>query len=839
MPSIVKVIEELWIDRKQFDSYYEQVVWTPLKSKVLIISEKNFDSIKKLVEEKKWVSSKKIVKVVKSATPKIIKSGDFASQSGFLSGLWFSTQEESSVVEEIWSLATKTDFDLIKEQVEIQKKEQDLKKPSFGDFNKTKSNFVHNTPRTSSQTQHKQVSQNVNRPNTRPVSKPNNSQSPNRNTTQNTQHQKPNNFSNNKTSNVNFSRPSGNFHNSQNKTNNTQQSSTSNNSNTNNNFVRKKKEQTTSQNLVKKSQIFLDKSVTVKEFSEKMWVDLIELMKALLKNQIMVWINSSIDFDTASLIGADFGIEIKKKEAKLAVESFLDWDLQAILKLDLDSDCKLMERPPIVTVMGHVDHWKTTLLDYLRKTSVASGEAWGITQSIGASVVDYDGKRITFIDTPGHELFTSLRARWAKLTNVAIIVVASDDGLMPQTIESINHAKAAGVPIIIAVTKIDKPWVKIDQIKTDITKYWLTPEDWWGDVPVIWISAITWVGIPDLLEAILLQSEMLELKFNPSRSAVWVVLDAYKDPKQWVVASIILMTWTLQVRDYVVAYNTYWKIKKMWDWKWKDVARAVWWEPVQVLGFTEIPEPGRIVEVVANEKLAISKVELIKSHYVGEDQQSVVQQFLSQLKKNSDEVATLNLVLKSDWSSSLEALKQAVDWINLPQNVDVKVIHSDIWPFSDSDLSLAQASKALLLGFNLPVTNNIKKKALWNWVDVKSFDIIYELTQYLEQIVLWMVKIEQEEVVIWKLDVLGVFYRNWKEMVIGWKVIEWIAQNKVSFRVIRDWEVLASWQITSLQKDKNNVKEVAVWHECGMKVKVWKKIEEKDILEFWEMRDKV
>jgi translation initiation factor IF-2 len=319
--------------------------------------------------------------------------------------------------------------------------------------------------------------------------------------------------------------------------------------------------------LVKKSELYMDEKITLKEFSEKMWVTLVDIMKKLMENKIMTWINSSLDFDTASLIGAEFWVEVKKNEAQLDMESFMSWDLQKILDLDKEAPVRL-ERAPVVTVMGHVDHWKTSLLDYLRKTSMAEWEAGWITQSIWASVVDYNWKKITFIDTPGHELFTSLRARWAKLTNIAVIVVAADDSVMPQTIESINHAKAAWVPIIIAITKIDKPGHKRDQIIADIAAQWLTPEEWWGDVPVIGVSSKTWEWIDKLLENILLQAEMLELRYNPNRSAVWVVLDSYKDAKQWVIASIIVLTWTLQVGNIIMAYNTYWKIKRMQNWKW-------------------------------------------------------------------------------------------------------------------------------------------------------------------------------------------------------------------------------------------------------------------------------
>ena len=598
-------------------------------------------------------------------------------------------------------------------------------------------------------------------------------------------------------------------------------------------------EATTSENLVKKSEMFMDDKITVKEFSEKMWVSLIEIMKKLMENKIMTGITSSLDFDTASLIWAEFWVEVKKNEIKLDMESFMSWDLQKILDLDKEAPV-LLERAPVVTVMGHVDHGKTSLLDYLRKTSMADWEAWWITQSIWASVVEYNWKQISFIDTPGHELFTSLRARWAKLTNIAIIVVAADDSVMPQTIESINHAKAAWVPIIIAITKIDRPGHKYDQILSDIAAHWITPEDRWWDVPVIGVSSKTWEWIDKLLENILLQAEMLELKYNPNRSAVWVVLDSYKDAKQWVIASIIVLTWTLQVWNIIMAYNTYGKIKRMQNWKWASIQKAVWWQPVQVLWFTDLPEAGRIVEIVNNEKEAQHKVSIIQEQEASHRSEWAVQEFIAQLKAWwTNKISELRLILKAEWASSLEALQQAVQWLELPKNVTIKVIHSDVGQFSESDVSLGKVAKALLIWFNVSINSILKKKADQQKVEIKSFDIIYELTDYLLNLLQWMVEIEKEEVVVGKLEVLWIFFTQSKEMTIWWMVIEWKVKNKLKFRVHRWEEIICNWEILSLQRNKDQVKEVMAWEDCGMKVKTGKKIQEKDILEFYEMQDVV
>ncbi|MCX6824038.1 MAG: translation initiation factor IF-2 [candidate division SR1 bacterium] len=593
---------------------------------------------------------------------------------------------------------------------------------------------------------------------------------------------------------------------------------------------------TTSANLVKKIEIYIDDKITVKEFSEKMGVPLPELMKKLIQNKIMTSITASLDFDTAALIASEFNIIVKRHENKVTVQTFMSGDLQAILDMDKGAE-HLLPRPPIVTVMGHVDHGKTSLLDYLRKTVVAEGEAGGITQSIGASVVEYNGKKICFIDTPGHELFTSLRARGAKLTNIAIIVVAADDSVMPQTIESIGHAKESGVPIIIAITKIDKPGKNLETIKQDLAKYGLIPEDWGGDTPIIGISSKTGQGIPELLEAVLLQTEMLDLKYNPDRSAVGVVVDAHKDPKQGVVSTIIVMTGTLKIGDTIVAYNTTGKIRRMQNRKGQSITKATGGDPIQVLGITSLPDPGRIVEVVKNEKEAQEKISLIQEQVSKTADDSVVKQFISQIQANVFG-AELKLILKSDGSSSLEALQQAVAAIQLPKNVTMRVIQASVGHFTESDLSLAQASGALLLGFNISMNALLKKKADSMKIEMKNFDIIYELVDYLDKLLLGMVEIEQHEVMFAKLEVQGIFFTKNKDMTIGGKVTFGKLHGKPKFTVLRGEDILCTGNVVSLHKNKDEVKEVGEGDQCGIKVTTGKKIEIGDIIEFFEMQDK-
>lgn len=829
MPKISEALETLGIDKKEFKTLYEKILDKEFNSKVSTISEKNLEEISKEIK-----SSKKSKK-----WDTVLKADELQGfWWWFLSGLWFSEKK----VEE-----RTDDFD----------DEQDVQESLLLEKPKKEENKQH-APMSFNTTQPQKpnpiisFSQEIkseNKPAFAPRPQQNNRPAPSRPPQHWGMQNKP--FWNNRPGTFNHwwtnqhhnNTTSGQHYNPNNRYqgNNNQQrtfNQTNTNSRNTSNPVQTKVQKiaTTSENLVKKIEIVINESITVKEFSEKMWVSLPEVMKKLIENKIMTWLTASLDFDTASLIASEFGIVVKHKETKLDVETVMTWDLQSILDLDKDAE-NVETRAPIVTIMWHVDHWKTSLLDYLRKTSVAEWEAWWITQWIWASLVNYNNKKICFIDTPGHELFTSLRARWAKLTNIAVIVIAADDSVMPQTIESIWHAKAAGVPIIVAITKIDKPGQNIDQIKSDIAKYWLTAEDRWWDVPVIWISSKTWQWIPELLEQILLQAEMLDLKYDPKRSAVWVLLDAHKDPKQWIVSTIIVMTGTLRVGDILLAYNTYGKIRRIQNRKWQNVTEATWWDPVQILWITNLPEPGRIVEVVKNEKIAQEKMILIQENTKLQSTESVIQQFMTELKQWNKE-SELRLILKADWPSSIEALKQAVAKIEMPKSVTIKIVHSDVWHFWEADLALAQASKAILIWYNITINSILKRKAESLKIEIRNFDIIYELTDFIKNVVTWMIEIEKEEVTIWKLEVLWIFYRKWKDMTIWWKVMEGKAKNKLKFRLLRWEEILCNWDIVSLHRNKDEVKEVWEWEECWIKITVSKKIEIWDIMEFLEMQDK-
>lgn len=599
-----------------------------------------------------------------------------------------------------------------------------------------------------------------------------------------------------------------------------------------------------SDSLKKKETISIGESITVKEFSEKMGVPLWEVIKVLLSNKILVGATANIDFDTAMLIATEFEISVEKEDSQMNVEAVLSGDLQAILESDKGSD-NLITRPPVVTIMGHVDHGKTRLLDYFRKSNVVGWEAWGITQSIWASQVIHNGQKITFVDTPWHELFTSLRARGSKITDIVIIVVAADDGVKQQTVEAINHAKDSGVPIIVAITKIDLGTNRMDDIKGQLWANGLQPEERWGDVMLVPCSSVTGQGIDDLLDAVLLQYEMLERKYNPKRAAVGVVVEARKDSKQWVTTSLLIMTGTLRVGDIVVIHNTFGKVRRMTDRSGKEVKIATGGDPVMILWLQDLPEPGRVAEVVNNEKEANKKIELISTHESLHANDTIIHNLLDKINKG--ESLQLKVILKADSFGSLEAVKYATSKVECPPNIEIVLVHADVGAITDSDILFAQAAKGIVVGYNVDAPGSTKKKATQLHVPLKSFDIIYQYIDYLTLLTEWMIEKEKISVSIGKLEILAVFFRKWKETIFGGKVIEGKIKNNSSFKVTNrlteatkdsEWGKEISWNITSLQRDKDNVNEVAQGYECGMKAKVAKKLEVGDILEFFVWEEK-
>lgn len=583
-----------------------------------------------------------------------------------------------------------------------------------------------------------------------------------------------------------------------------------------------------SHTISKKEEIAMGEGITVKEFAEKMWVPIAEVIKKFIANKMLLSLNSSIDFETATLIAMEFDIKVIKESSGAWLEDLLEGNLEAIIAADRNSETKI-ERPPIVTIMGHVDHGKTTLLDYLRNTSITTKEHGGITQAIWWSQIIHNGKKVTFIDTPGHELFTALRARGSKITDIVVIVVAADDGVMKQTIEAINHAKDAKVPIIVAITKIDK-WVdNTEFIKTQLSEHGLVAEDRGWDVPIVKVSGRTWQGIDDLMDQILLHAEVSELVCDSNRAWIGVVLEAHKDIQKGSVTNMIVMTWTLKVWDILWSYSTYGKIKKMFNRKGHEIKSAHGWDPIVILGMNEVPEAWKLVQQVKDEKEAKNNVYTVQS--------TKPQWWLSTLlnKIAQGEITQINLVVKADSRWSLEALKAAIDQIPLPENIIFKIVHSDIGNFFDSDLDLAKASNGILVWFGTTISSIIKSKIDQMGITLKQFNIIYEITDYLEALATWMIKKEPVEVVIGKLSVLWVFYRKGNETIFWGRVLEGEVRNGSYFRILRWEEIIDSGKITSLQKGQDNTDKVTTWAECGMKAKVSKKIEVGDILEYFVM----
>lgn len=590
-----------------------------------------------------------------------------------------------------------------------------------------------------------------------------------------------------------------------------------------------------SNTLTLKEEITLSDTITVKEFSEKLGVPISELIKRFIANKMMLSLNSSIDFDTATLIAEEFGTKVLREKATVDMQDVLEWNLESIIEADRQSEFKQV-RPPIVTVMWHVDHGKTTLLDYIRSTQITNKEHGWITQSIGGSQIIKNHKKITFIDTPGHELFTSLRARGSKITDIVVIVIAADDGVKTQTIEAIGHAKAANVPIIVAITKVDKGIDNTERIKTQIAEHGLTPEDWGGDVPLVKVSWHTGQWVDDLLEMILLYAEMAELVCDPQRMWVGIVLEGNKDVQKWVITNMIVMTGTVHVGDILWIHNTHGRIKKIYDWKGKELKKATWWDPIMIMGMQDVPEPGRLVEEVKTDKIARERIAHVMEIESQEKNQSLAATLMNRI--NQWDRTMINLVVRADSRGSLEALKYSVASIPMPENIELRIVHSNIGNFSESDLDLARASQSLMIGFNNAVTTDLKKKADQFKLVLRSFDIIYELTDFLEEFAKGKIVVELQEVAIGKLETLAIFYRKGNDTIMWGKVIEGEIRNGSYFRIHRgqgDMAELITGKITSLQKEQNSVDKLGTWHECGMKIKVNKKIEPGDVLELYVM----
>lgn len=579
--------------------------------------------------------------------------------------------------------------------------------------------------------------------------------------------------------------------------------------------------------IVRPTYVEIGESINVQEFSKLIKREVNEVIKALFMLGVMVTINQDIDFDTAQLIGDNFGVEVGQKAP--------EEDPTEIPEVD-DPPEKRVSRPPVITVMGHVDHGKTSLLDAIRKTNVTSREAGGITQHIGAYKVNYQGKQIVFLDTPGHEAFTAMRARGAQVTDVAILVVAADDGVMPQTIEAINHAKAAKVPIIVAINKIDRPGANPDHVKQQLAEHELIPEDWGGDTIMVPVSAHQKTGISDLLEMILLVAEMQELKANPNLPAHGTIIEAQLDKGRGPVATVLVQRGTLHIGDTIIAGTSYGKVRAMINDRGEKVKKALPSTPVEVLGLNDVPAAGDILDStdektargVAEKRIAKKKEEEIKLN-----SKVSLDDLFQRIKEG--EIKELNIVVKADVQGTIEALKASLEKIKNDE-VKVAVVHAGVGAITESDVMLASAANALIIGFNVRPDANARKAAETEKVDVRTYRVIYDALNDVEAAIKGMLAPKFKEVIQGRVEIRQLITIS-KLKIAGCYVVEGKVTNSSKVRVVRDGIVVHEGVIESLRRFKDDVKEVAQGFECGITLEKFSDLKEGDIFEVYDMEE--
>ena len=579
--------------------------------------------------------------------------------------------------------------------------------------------------------------------------------------------------------------------------------------------------------IVRPTYVEIGESINVQEFSKLIKREVNEVIKALFMLGVMVTINQDIDFDTAQLIGDNFGVEVGQKAP--------EEDPTEIPEVD-DPPEKRVPRPPVIPVMGHVDHGKTSLLDAIRKTNVTSREAGGITQHIGAYKVNYQGKQIVFLDTPGHEAFTAMRARGAQVTDVAILVVAADDGVMPQTIEAINHAKAAKVPIIVAINKIDRPGANPDHVKQQLAEHELIPEDWGGDTIMVPVSAHQKTGISDLLEMILLVAEMQELKANPNLPAHGTIIEAQLDKGRGPVATVLVQRGTLHIGDTIIAGTSYGKVRAMINDRGEKVKKALPSTPVEVLGLNDVPAAGDILDStdektargVAEKRIAKKKEEEIKLN-----SKVSLDDLFQRIKEG--EIKELNIVVKADVQGTIEALKASLEKIKNDE-VKVAVVHAGVGAITESDVMLASAANALIIGFNVRPDANARKAAETEKVDVRTYRVIYDALNDVEAAIKGMLAPKFKEVIQGRVEIRQLITIS-KLKIAGCYVVEGKVTNSSKVRVVRDGIVVHEGVIESLRRFKDDVKEVAQGFECGITLEKFSDLKEGDIFEVYDMEE--
>ena len=572
-------------------------------------------------------------------------------------------------------------------------------------------------------------------------------------------------------------------------------------------------------------------TITVRDLSERIGKPAGEIIKKLMMLGIIANINNELDYDTAGLVCAEYNIELEKKLAETAEDALEKEDVQ-------DADEDLQPRPPVVTIMGHVDHGKTSLLDYIRKTKVTAGEAGGITQHIGAYTVNLNGKQITFLDTPGHEAFTSMRLRGAMATDIAILVVAADDGVMPQTIEAINHAKAAGVQTIVAINKIDKPAANIERIKQQLTEYNLVCEDWGGDTIMVPVSAVTGEGVDQLLEMILLVAEVQDYRANPNRKARGIIIEARLDKGRGPVATVLVKNGTLRVGDTIVAGMAYGRVRAMVNERGERMKSAGPSDPVEVIGFNDVPEAGDQISAVDDDRLsrqvAEERRDKARAALIKAQQKTTLDDLFSQI--SAGQIKDLNVIIKADVQGSVEAVRQSLEKLSNDE-VRVRSIHGGVGAITETDVMLASASNAIIIGFNVRPDSNARAMAEKEKIDVRLYRVIYQAIEDVQNAMKGLLAPKYKEVLLGHATVRQPFRVSGVGTIAGSYVTDGKIMRNMQIRLLRDNVVIHEGKISSLKRFKDDAKEVNTGYECGIGIEGYNDIKENDVIECFNMEE--
>ena len=594
-----------------------------------------------------------------------------------------------------------------------------------------------------------------------------------------------------------------------------------------NNRNKNNQQQAPKMEIARPKNIKVGETIIVKDLASKMSCTAAEIIKKLMLMGVLASINQEIDFDTAALVASEFGVNVEE----------LPPEVDPTLIPEIVDDPKtLVLRPPVVTVMGHVDHGKTSLLDVIRKTSVSTHEAGGITQHIGAYQVKCQGKKIVFLDTPGHEAFTAMRARGAQVTDIAILVVAADDGVMPQTVEAIHHAKDAGVPIIVAVNKIDKPGANPANVKNELMEHGLVPEEYGGDTIMVEVSAKKNIGISDLLEMVLLVAEVKELKANPKREARGVIIEAQLDKGRGPVATVLVQSGTLRIGDSIVAGTTYGKVRAMLNDRGENVKKAGPSVPVEVLGLNDVPAAGdelaaleeKQARTIAEKRMEKQRNDMIHAKKVSLDA------LFNQIQEGH--LKDLNIVVKADVQGSVEALNSSLMGLNKNDEVRVRIVHSGVGAVTESDVMLASASNALVIAFNVRPDANARRVADTEGIDIRTYRVIYDALNDVKEAMSGMLAPKYKEIIQGKVEIRQVMKFS-KALVAGSYVLEGKITNQSKIRIVRDNIEVFDGELDGLRRFKDDVKEVAAGYECGITIKDYKDFREGDIIEAYIMEE--